>query len=75
MDDILVTTEIGNGRRICLAALSRETIAESGAEHLGFEGYFIFETNEIPGEQGIVVLGKVASFDAAIRLIDVLRLH
>lgn len=75
MDDILATVGIGNGRSICVASLARETVSDSGAAHLGFEGYFLFETSDIPGEAGINVLGKVASFDAAIRLIEVLRLH
>lgn len=71
MDDILATAQLGNGRSVHIATLARQTIIDSGAEHLGFTGYFLFEANECPGEKGISVLGKVSSFEAALRLIDI----
>lgn len=74
MDDILATVSVGEGRSIHIAALARDTIIESGAEHLGFQGYFLFEAVDTPDEHGIHVLGKVTSYEAALRLIDVLRL-
>lgn len=74
MDDILASSDLGNGRSVHLASLSRETIVESRAEHLGFQGYFLFEVSDKPGASGINVLGKVASYDAAIRLIELLKL-
>lgn len=40
----------------------------SVARRYSAEGY------DVPGEQGISVLGKAASYEAALRLIDVLRL-
>jgi hypothetical protein len=72
MDDILASIQVGSGRSVHVAALARETIIDSGAEHLGFEGYFVFEAIDVPGEQGIHVLGKATSYEAALRLIDVL---
>lgn len=74
MDDILASVDLGGGRSIHLAALARETVEGSGAEHLGFRGYFLFEASDVPGKQGINVLGKAASFEAAMRLIDLLKL-
>jgi hypothetical protein len=71
VDDILASIEVGAGRSIHVAALARETIVDSGAEQLGFEGYFVFEAIDVPGEQGINVLGKATSYEAALRLIDV----
>ncbi|WP_222626075.1 hypothetical protein, partial [Meridianimarinicoccus zhengii] len=53
-----------------IAELSRESIVQSDAEHLGFEGYFLFETNEASGLRGIRVLAKVASLDAAFSMLD-----
>src|SRR6266478_808906 len=68
MDEILATARLGNGRSVHIATLARETIIHSGAEHLGFNGYFVFEATDLPGEKGISVLGKACSFEAAIRL-------
>jgi hypothetical protein len=75
MDEILASADLGGGRSVHVATLSRETVIDSDAEHLGFVGYFVFETSERAGEQGIHVLGKVASFDAAMRLIEIFKLH
>ena len=73
MDDILASTTIGNGRSICIATLSKHAIIENEAEHLGFEGYFLFETSDVVGSKGISILGKVTSIDAAFRMIDLWR--
>lgn len=74
MDDILISAEIGNGRSVHIATLARQTIVDSGAEHLGFSGYFVFESSDVPGEKGIDVLGKAPSFEAAMRLADILSM-
>lgn len=74
MEDILASVDLGGGRSVHLAALARDTLEGSGAEHLGFQGYFLFEASDAPGKQGISVLGKAASFDAAMRLIDVFKM-
>jgi hypothetical protein len=71
MDDILASAQLGNGRSVHIATLARDTIIASGAEHLGFTGYFVFEAADLPGEKGINVLGKVSSFEAALRLADI----
>ena len=74
MDDILGSFDLGNGRSVHVAALARDTLEGSGAEHLGHQGYFLFESSDIPGEKGINVLCKAASFEAALRLVDVFKL-
>jgi len=74
MDQILASARLGNGRSVHIATLARETIIHSGAEHLGFNGYFVFETADLPGEKGISVLGKACSFEAAIRLAEIWQL-
>lgn len=74
MDEILASARLGNGRSVHIATLARETIIHSGAEHLGFNGFFLFEANDLPGETGINVLGKVCSFEAAIRLAEIWQL-
>ena len=71
MEDILASADIGDGRSVHIASLARQTIIDSGAEHLGFDGFFLFEVADIPGKSGIDILGKVTSFEAALRLADI----
>jgi len=70
MDDILASVTIGNGASVHIATLSKQTIEEAGATHMGYTGYFLFEAIDTPDATGINVLGKVLSLDAAFRLID-----
>ena len=35
---------------------------------MGFDGFFVFETYDLPEIKGINILGKVASFDAGVQL-------
>lgn len=70
MDDILATANLGNGRSIHVATLARQTIVEAGADHLGFNGYFVFEADDTSAAKGISILGKASSLEAAFRLID-----
>ena len=60
MDEILATANLGNGRSIHVAILSRQTIVNAGAAHLGFDGYFVFEANDTRAAKGIAVLAKHA---------------
>ena len=73
MDEILIERRIADGRQLYVATLSRQAVVESGAEHLGIGGFFIFETCDLSGQKGINVLAKTASFEAAMRLIDLWR--
>jgi len=70
MENILASVMIGNNRSIHIAQLARQTVIDSGAEHLGFGGYFIFEANDSTFARGISVLGKVASLEAAFQMVD-----
>lgn len=67
----LASVSLGHGRSIHIATLSQETIKASAADHLGFGGYFLFETGDAGITEGINVLGKASSLDAAFRLIDI----
>ncbi|HAE03233.1 MAG TPA: hypothetical protein DCL95_15885 [Rhodospirillaceae bacterium] len=75
MDDILASVAVGNGLSVHIATLARKTIENAGASHLGSDGYFLFEATDIPDRKGITILGKVASLDAAFRLIDLWTLR
>ena len=72
MDDFLATKAIGNGRNLHIASLARHTIEDCGAAHLGYEGYFVFETSDLPDRNGITIFGKTASYEAAIALADII---
>ena len=60
---------IRKGGEIHIANLSRQSIIENGAEHMGFDGFFLFEVSEDPDCNGVTILGKVCSLDAAFHLI------
>lgn len=70
MDEIIASVILNNHRSIHVASLSRQSVIDAGAEHMGFEGYFIFETDEAAPGKGIAVLAKVTGLDAAFRIID-----
>ncbi len=71
MDDILASVELSDGLSIHVATLSRQTVKDAGAEHLGFGGYFLFEdSSDNPARKGINILGKPCSLEAAFRLAD-----
>lgn len=73
-DDLLFVGRLDEHRSICVSSLARETVEEAGADHLGGDkGYFIYEVNDNPLANGISVLAKVVSLDAAFRLIDLWR--
>lgn len=69
MDEILATHRIGEGCNLHIATLSRETIVNAGADHLGFDGYFVFEARD-GRAGGLNILGKTCSLEAAFRLSD-----
>lgn len=72
-DDLFLIERLGNGRSLCLSTLARSTVAESDAAHLGGDrGYFIYEVDERK-QNGVVVLAKAVSLEAAYRLIDIWR--
>jgi hypothetical protein len=70
MEDTLATFDMGHGRSVHIAPLSRQTISEAGAEHLGFDGFYLFEVDNSSMSGGIEVLAKTTSLDSALRLID-----
>ncbi len=73
MDDFSLSVRIDDSRSICIAPLPAETYRDAKAKGLGGEyGYFIFEVNENLPDQGISVIGKAASPDAAMRLFEIL---
>ena len=73
MDDILVTKRIGANRTICLSTLSQNQLAEVPEYRGDHFGYFIYEMDHSSRKGGIVVLARVLSYEAAIRILQVLE--
>lgn len=67
MDDFLAYRRIDGDRYLYISSLSKNAIADSAANHLGDDGYFLYECSS----QGIDVLAKVASFESAHRLLEI----
>ncbi|MFO1152096.1 MAG: hypothetical protein U1E42_00320 [Rhodospirillales bacterium] len=71
MEDVLAERQTACGTKLYIATLSRQTIEDCGAEHLGFEGFFVFEECDAIGINGITVLAKAISFESALRLSEI----
>ena len=56
-----------------MSNLSKETIIENNAEHLGFSGYFLYQVFDDPS--GIIILGKLPSFDTVFEIADLLDIN
>ena len=73
-DDLFVVEQLDEYRSICVSTLARSTVADANAVHLGGDrGYFVYEMDERPLVGGLHILAKVASVEAAIRLIEIWR--
>lgn len=72
-DDLFWSARISATRHICVSPLAPLTVQEnSAAENLGGDlGYFIYEIDDARGSAGVSILGKAASEDAAMRLVDI----
>lgn len=72
-DDLFLIERIGKNRTLCISTLARSTVNDAEAAHLGGDrGYFIYEVDESKSE-GVIVLAKAASVEAAYRLIEIWR--
>jgi hypothetical protein len=67
MTDFCFSIRLSDKRELCLAPVSRDAFEANGAHALGDDcGYFI----ERPSA-GIEILAKAASYEAAVRLVDI----
>ncbi len=72
MDNVLFSSELPDGREICVSPLSKDAFEANRAESLGDDsGYFIYEVDNSRPTSGIEILAKALSVDAAMRLIDI----
>lgn len=73
MEDLFLSAEIGDSKRVCLSAISRQTYRESVGSGLGGDrGYFVIEEDSSQAATSVTVLAKASSYDAALRLFEVL---
>lgn len=72
MENLSLSAILGDGREICISPISRETFEQSELDALGDDcGYFLYEVDASRPSAGIEVLAKVASYEAALRLVDI----
>jgi hypothetical protein len=73
MEDLFLSADIGDSKRVCLSPISRQTYRESVGSGLGGDrGYFVVEEDNSEAATSVTVLAKASSYDAALRLFDVL---
>lgn len=70
MEDYIAFADIGPGKTIHIASLARQTVIDAGAEHMGFEGYFVFEVDDTAPTRPLSILAKVTSIESAFRMAD-----
>ena len=72
-EDLFLAQRIDNYRMLCVSSLARKTVYDADVEHLGADtGYFVYEVDDRPDVGGLHILAKVASVDAASRLIEIM---
>lgn len=70
MSDYYFNLSVGNRRSLCISPLTREELAGSGTGNGPGLGYFLYERDD--SAEGVNVLAKIVSEDAAVRLMDAL---
>lgn len=75
MREFFFCERLPDGREFCVAPVSRDTFEANRAHDLGDDdGYFIYEYDTKNPHAGIEILGKAASYEAAVRLMDIYTL-
>jgi hypothetical protein len=69
-EDLYLKARLDENRSLCISSISRKTFEECGAEFFPNDrGFFIYEQDD-RATGGISILAKVASLDAAYRIVD-----
>ena len=72
MQHFLFSAHLPDGREVRVAPVSLDAYEANQAHNLGDDtGYFIYEFDAEQTAGGIEILGKTASYEAALRLADV----
>jgi len=72
-NDFILYLELEKDLILAISVLPDETIKECEANHLGYEGYFIFTVSHHPRWGGIDILAKAPSIDSALALAELLK--
>jgi hypothetical protein len=76
MEDIFLSTPVEGNKTLCFSTLSAKSYRDAGARGLGGDyGYFIYQVDSDQPHAGIEVIAKAASFDAAMRLYELLTVR
>ena len=74
MEDFYISEKVGHNRLLCVSPLSKRSYREAGVHGLGgHEGYFVYETDCGQPSAGIEIIAKLASFEAALKLLSLIR--
>ena len=72
MKQFLFSVRLPDGNEVCIAPVSADAFEDNGADSLGDDtGYFIYEYDPRRSEAGIEILAKAASYEAAVRIVDI----
>ncbi|QQQ17416.1 hypothetical protein JIP62_08595 [Brevundimonas vitis] len=71
MSDYYFSMALGNRRSLCISPLTNEELASGEGRPGNGLGYFLYERDE--ADDGLNVLAKIVSEDAAVRLYQAIR--
>lgn|GEM_PF-7083503 len=71
MSDYYFSMAIGNRRSLCISPLTNDELSGGDGRPGNGLGYFLYERDE--ADDGLNVLAKIVSEDAAVRLYEALR--
>jgi hypothetical protein len=71
MSDYYFSMTLGNQRSLCISPLTREELGADATTKGNGLGYYLYERDE--SDNGLTVLAKIMSTDAALKLYESLR--
>ena len=71
MSDYYFSMTLGNQRALCISPLTREELVSDGTGKGNGLGYYLYELDG--ADEGLTVLAKIVSADAALKLYENLR--
>lgn len=67
MSDYYFSLAVGNQRSLCISPLTADELAATDARGGNGLGYYLYERE---GDEGLTVLAKIVSVDAAVKLYE-----
>lgn len=70
-DELLAVKPLSNSRSLYISTLSRKAYQEAGGDaFVSDRGYFLYERDERPNGNGIEILAKLPTLEAAFKLME-----